>query len=199
MQLWTKKAFVWINNNIFKEGTIMARSQLLLALFISLALGLFQSVHATTVIYDVTNISGNRWENTYTVANDTLSIDIEEFTIFFTVGDFENLAVGSAPANWDPLVIQPDTVFPDDGFYDALALSAGIAPGSSLGGFSVQFDYLGTGTPGSQLFEIINPDTFESLDSGFTQAVPLPAAVWLFISGLIGLIGMGRTRSRPSC
>jgi hypothetical protein len=148
--------------------------------------------HATTVIYDATNISGNTWEYTYIIKNDMLSLDIEEFTIWFDVDLYENLTVGSTPADWDPLIIEPDTTVPpdgDDGFYDALSLVSGIAPGSSLGGFNLQFDYLGAGTPGDQFFEIIDSDNFATIDDGFTQSavVPLPTAVWLFVSGLLGL------------
>ena len=136
-------------------------------------------LHATTVTYDVT--------------------DIEEFTIWFDMDLFENLGVAVAPAGWDPLIIEPDPDIPpagDDGFYDALALVAGIAPSVSLAGFSVQFDYLGIGTPGDQFFEIINPTTFSTLDDGFTQSavVPIPAAIWLFGSGLVGLLAPGVLR-----
>jgi hypothetical protein len=150
------------------------------------------SSNATTVTYDVTNIAGNTWEYTYTVNNDTLSVDIEEFTIWFDVDLYENLAVGTTPADWDPLVVEPDPAVPpngDDGFYDALALVSGIAPDGSLGGFSVQFDYLGSGSPGNQFFEIINPNSFATIDDGYTQIalVPIPAAFWLFASGFAGL------------
>ena len=34
---------------------------------------------------------------------------------------------------------------------------------------------------------------------GTVQAVPLPAAVWLFGSGLLGLLGITGTRNRPKC
>jgi hypothetical protein len=120
--------------------------------------------HATSVSFDVTHIAGNTWEDTYTVANDMLAVDIEELTVFFDVGLFENLSMPAAPADWDPLVIQSDPGLPDDGFYDALALVAGIAPGDSLGGFSVRFDFLGGGTLGSQPFDIVDPFTFAALD-----------------------------------
>jgi hypothetical protein len=106
--------------------------------------------YATSVTYDVQNLGGTTWEYTYTVANDTLGVDIEEFTIWFELGLYENLVATATPADWDPLAIDPDPGIPDDGFYDALALVAGITPGGSLGGFSVSFDFLGAGTPGSQ-------------------------------------------------
>lgn len=153
---------------------------------------------ATTVFFDVTNINGNTWEYTYNITNDTLRFDIEEFTIFFDPRFYENLNVTSTPINWDSLVIQPDLNIPDDGFYDAQALVAGISPEASFNGFGVQFDYLGTGAPSQQLFNIVDPNTFALLDFGMTQAVvvPLPAAMWLFGSGALSLFGLSRYRYR---
>ncbi len=147
---------------------------------------------ATTVSFTVNNLGGTNWEYNYSVSNDTLTSDIEEFTVFFDVALYQNLTLVAAPSGWDPLVIQPDPAIPDDGFYDALALSGGIIPTGSLGGFKVSFDYLGVGTPGSQAFDVIDPVTFATLDSGFTQAaaVPVPAAGGLFLGGITLLMSL---------
>jgi len=150
------------------------------------------TTHATTVSYSVASLGGNAWEYSYNVANDSLSNSIEEFSIFFGVNLFNNLQSPQAPATWDPIVIQPDPVLSDDGYYDALNTVIGIAPGETLAGFTVRFDYLGIGTPGSQFFEIIDPTTFSTLDSGMTTVVPLPAAVWLFGTGIFSLFFVGR-------
>ncbi len=142
---------------------------------------------ATTITFDVNNVSATTWEYNYTVINDTLSSSLEEFTVFFDPGLYKNLSVATSPTGWDPLAIQPDAALPDDGFYDALALSGGIAPADAVGGFTVQFDFLGAGKPSSQRFDVVDPVTFTTRDSGITQrvsAVPLPAAAGLFLSGL---------------
>jgi hypothetical protein len=83
---------------------------------------------------------------------------------------------------------------PDDGFYDALVLDllAAIAPGDTLSGFSVEFDFLGSGTPGSQAFQFLT-SSLELLDSGFTQravvtSVPEPGSLGLLAAGLAALI-----------
>jgi len=152
------------------------------------------SAHASTITTESSNIFGNTWENTYTISNDTLATNIDEFTIFFDVNLYKNLALIAAPVNWDPLVIQPDPALPDDGFFDALALGTGIVPGDVLGGFIVQFDYLGAGYPrNSQLFDIIDPLTFAVVSSGTTvvTGIPLPAAIWLFGTGIFSLAGIG--------
>lgn len=180
-----------INKSYFLSAVVA------LLMFLATYLGSSQLSYATTIKYDVSLVSGNTWEYTYTVGNDTLGVDIEEFTVFFDVDLYENLVATTTPANWDPIAIQPDPSLPvpDDGFYDALALVVGIVPGASLGGFGVQFDYLGVGTPGNQLFEVIDPDTFATLDSGSTQLIPLPASIWLFGSGMLGLFYQLRRHS----
>jgi hypothetical protein len=76
-----------------------------------------------------------------------------------------------------------------------LALSGGIASGGTLGGFQVQFDFLGAGAPGSQAFTVVDPFTFDNLEGGLTVAttvIPLPAAAWLFVGGLSILVGFGK-------
>lgn len=154
--------------------------------------------HATTISYNLTNLGGGTWEYLYTVSNDTLSSDIEEFTIYLPYSMYDNLNVTSPVADWDELTVNPQLILgvPEDGFYDALSLVSGIAPGSAMGGFSVSFDWLGSGTPGSQNFEIIDPLTFDVLDSGVTTSasstVPEPGTLMLLGSGVIGILGFRR-------
>ena len=150
------------------------------------------NVSATTITFDLSNSSGNTWTANYSIINDTLAGPIEEFTIFFDLGLYENINSVSTPANWDPIAIQPDVGIPDDGFYDALALISGIANGATLSGFIVSFDWLGVDSPISQYFEIVDPFTFDVLDSGQTQisqlvSVAEPGSISLLIAGLFGL------------
>ena len=147
------------------------------------------------VSYEAADLGGGQWEYIYAVSNFTLPAPIEEFTIWFELGRFAQLAVmseGPVTAQWDELVVQPDPILTDDGFYDALATGAGIAPGASFAGFTVRFDWLDEGEPGAQLFEIIDPDTFETIYSG--QTVPEPTALSLLVLGL-ALTGTRRKRT----
>ncbi|WDE07247.1 hypothetical protein SG34_010355 [Thalassomonas viridans] len=153
------------------------------------------STHATLITSDLVQLDANTWQSTYKVTNDTLPFDIEEFSIYFDFSLFENLVATGAPPDWDPLVIQPDIGLPDDGFYDALALAAGVIPGGMLSGFMIEFDYLGLDLPPAMPFDILDPFTFDILDSGevtFTSItqlpVPAPAPLGLLALGLIGLI-----------
>ncbi|NNF15749.1 MAG: hypothetical protein HKN70_03325, partial [Gammaproteobacteria bacterium] len=108
---------------------------------------------ATMMDFTATSLGGDTWRYDYSVTNDTLGVDIDEFTIYFDHNFYANLStVADAPPGWDSIVIQPDPGLPDDGFYDSLALIAGIAPGETLSGFSVTVDYFGAGLPGAQFW-----------------------------------------------
>lgn len=150
------------------------------------------SASATIITTDLTSLSGNTWQAEYTISNDALVSPIDQFTIWFDLGFYENVSVVSTPTDWDPLVIQPDASIPDDGFYDVLALGAGISSGDLLAGFTVSFDWLGGATPMSQLFEIIDPSTFTAIDSGQTSlvvaSVSEPSIIALLALGLVGLV-----------
>lgn len=138
-----------------------------------------------SIVYEAVELGGGQWEYTYEVSNNSLPVAIEEFTIWFELGSFAQLAVTTPdpPAgDWDELVVQPDPVLTDDGFYDALALSAGIAPGETVADFSVSFGWLGSGQPGAQLFEIIDPETFEPIYSGLTTPEPTTLAMLIAAS-----------------
>lgn len=151
-------------------------------------LALTSFAHATTIDFTPTEVSGNAWRYDYTVINDSLPTSIQEVTLFFSVGQYSNLQVSASPVGWNSLVAQPDANLPADGFYDSVALAGGIAPGTTLSGFSATFNWLGTGTPGPQVFNIVDPNTFQTLDAGSTvSAVPLPSALMLFACGILGL------------
>jgi hypothetical protein len=159
-----------------------------------LALWLAAPAHAATVFYEATPLGGTAWRYDYAVANDGLGEALREFTVYFALGEYANLAVAGTPADWDALVAQPDADLPDDGFYDALALGAGIAPDGGLDGFSVTFDWLGAGAPGAQPFEVVDPETYATLVSGTTAQIPLPGAAWLLGAALAA--AATRVRSR---
>jgi len=165
------------------------------ALLAALAIGTATDANATLIEYELTNLSGNRWEYAYTVTNDSLGSVLEELTIYFDVTLFENLAVTESPPGWDSLVIQPDSGLPADGLFDSLATLGRLAPAGTQSGFRVAFDFLGTGTPGAQPFEIVEPATFDVLDSGQTTAIPEPSLAWLLVAGAFALV-LRRTHRR---
>ncbi len=137
--------------------------------------------------------SGERWEYTYDVYNLDLAVGIEEFTVWFDFGLYDNLVVTTpeTPPEWDQIVWQVEPVLEDPGGYDTVATNLNIAEGISLSGFSVSFDWLGAGEPGSQYYEIINPVTFATIEDGYT----VPEPVTLLLLGFGGLVLLGRRRA----
>ncbi len=143
----------------------------------------------TQIVYKTSDLGSGRWQYTYDVTNISLTETIEEFTIWFDFGLYENLAIETPdpPAsNWNEIVLQPEMVLQDDGAYDAKALGLGIGIGHIVTGFSASFNWLGDGVmPGSQFYEIINPTTYETIDSGWT--IPEPATLLLLALGGLAL------------
>jgi hypothetical protein len=173
-----------------------------LKFFSSLLLLISINAHASTINYIATDLGGGNWQYDYTVINDSPSNPLFEFTIDFDRTLYENLVAISTPSDWDGLVVQSGSFMDiNNGYYDALSLSStGLGQSDSAGLFSVQFDWLGSSTPAAQAFVIVDPNTFATLDDGFTtlapSTIPLPAAAPLLLSGLGLLAGLSRLRRR---
>ncbi len=138
------------------------------------------STPKTEIQYETTNLGSGKWQYTYDVRNISLTEEIKEFTIWFGIGSYDNLTITTLdpPAsNWDELVWQPEPFLGDDGGYDAQAKGLNIGVGENVQGFAVSFDWLGTGNPGSQYYEIIDPMDFHTIESGYT--VPEPGTLLL--------------------
>ena len=145
----------------------------------------------TEIAYEAVNLGGERWQYNYTVSNIGLAVAgqpaaIKEFTIWFDNALYENPEILTPPplaGAWDEILLPPEPALGDPGAYDALAeaWNPGIGTGETAAGFSVAFDWLGTGRPGRQYYQIIDRDTFETLEDGFT--IPEPAMIFLFSFG----------------
>jgi MYXO-CTERM domain-containing protein len=141
-------------------------------------------------------VAGNHWFADFVVTGDGSPSVIKDFTIYFPDTSFASLALNSSPANWDSLIVQPDTALKSPGFLDSLALGSGIATGASLGGFEVAFNYLGAGTPPALRFDV-NDANFQPVFSGVTvAAVPEPEMAWLMLLGLGAIAGRRIRRQR---
>ena len=138
---------------------------------------------------------------------DSFSVDI--------VGDFTELAGGTIDLGFDSAVVQVDSVVIDP-FWDFFPDGGGPAVGNVWPdiGFDVFANDPATGTftiatinltalaLGSSSLVILGTSEFFStialLDptriDGTVNVVPVPAAVWLFGSGLLGLVGVARKK-----
>ncbi len=146
------------------------------------------SVHAVVIEFTLDDLGSGAYQYNYTVTNDELTAGVGLFDVFFEFGLYENLLVTSSPPDWDTIIFLPDSIL-GDGAFDSLALGSVLALGETLSGFSVSFDWLGAGTPGSQFFEVVDPFTFDFLADGSTtlaEAVPAPVGPGLLLIGLVG-------------
>jgi hypothetical protein len=147
--------------------------------------------NSTAIKYTLDNLGGSLFQYNYTLVNDTLGFDVDQFSVYFDLGLYENLSVSASPSLWDSLVIQPDSTVPADGFFDTVSLGPVVVPGDSLGGFSVSFEWLGGATgPGDQNFELFDAG-FNVIDSGRTMdgraSMPVPASLSLLALGMVGV------------
>jgi hypothetical protein len=162
--------------------------------------------YAIAIQYDLDSLGGNNYQYIYSVTNDG-SLDgheLELFDILFSPDLYLESSltiVTPSPLSlqWDELILASGIGTP--AAYDALALSGGIGVGETISGFTVEFQWLGTGTPGGQPFEVFAPDTFTLLETGLTtEATIIPEApsLWIIAVGLVGLIGMRQRRGGAS-
>lgn len=158
----------------------------------------------TLIMYEASNLGSDRWQYEYTVTNNSFTEGISEFTIWFDYDFYDNLVIETMDTSsgiWDEIVSQPLYISPFDpfdGMYDALALDESIAVGQTVSGFTVSFDWLGTGNPMSQDYEIINPETFETIGQGSTLTdaivIPAPGAFILCVIG-VSIINLRKNKS----
>ncbi|HME44008.1 MAG TPA: hypothetical protein VKF36_13035 [Syntrophorhabdales bacterium] len=185
------------------------------------------------ILYSLEPLGGNQYEYDYTVYNNTLNNTtmangkmyegVLWFNVYFPVitnaagqyvgSNYSNLqAVGPMPAGWQigtGGINQPGTpsfsgyfgIYGPTG--DANGSYAPIGPGQSLGVFYVTFTYSGSGTPGSQAFQVIDlsatdPVTHfpEVLYPGTTEPdpVPLPPSVYMLGASLVALAFVRKKR-----
>lgn len=176
-----------------------------LSLALGLAAFLSTAAQAAAVSASYSLVSGNTWQASFSFSNGAGDEAAPGLTVFFDHGLYANLGNAVAPAGWGPLVIQPDAVL-GAGFFDAYAddeLAGALQPGQTLGGFSVQFDYFGGGTPGTLAYEFyrLNENgVLISLQTGTTTTVPAgtelpePTTLWLGAAAVAALLGSSRRR-----
>jgi hypothetical protein len=123
----------------------------------------------------LTPLGGNVYRYVYSITNNGAagSAAVKLFDVLFDTSLYTSLQIVT-PANlqgqWsEKLLAAVPPSIPTT--YDALALLGGVAPGTTVGGFAVQFTWLGSGLPGSQPVQIFDPTSFAQLQSAQTVVV----------------------------
>lgn len=177
---------------------------LLSALFFAGLASVSGSSLAITINYTATDLPDpvagtDRWQYAYTVSAGGF-VPFGGLNLLFNPALYAGLAVTSEPDATDwmtpSLVIDPDPLLPADGLVTLTALNA-----VDTASFVVDFDWLGTGSPGAQAFEVFD-DFFTIVNTGQTLAtgsvidVPEPSTLLLLFGG--GLAASRRRDRAPS-
>ncbi|MGA1876049.1 MAG: hypothetical protein ACMUIA_10615 [bacterium] len=126
---------------------------------------------ALSIAYELFEIGDGTWKYAYTVHNYSFSKDYG-FTIYFDYGLYEDIISFDHGDDWDILTWDPRIYlgYEESGAYDALALTD---EASLMDPFTVQFNWLGAGIPGSQFYSIYESNTWTELDTGITFTTPI--------------------------
>jgi hypothetical protein len=158
---------------------------------LAIAMSISGRVGAVTITYQATDLADavagqDLWRYTYTVSGSFVLSG--GFNILFDPGLYSNLQDPPPAVNgdWMVLITQPDTVLGADGIYSATVIGA---PPSLADVFSVEFIWLGSGSPGSQPFEAFD-DTFQKIQDGRT-ALPGQPGTPAPLPGTLALLGIG--------
>lgn len=151
------------------------------------------TANAAHVDADLTWVGGHTWDASFTISADP-GQTVEAFSIYFDWTQVSNILVWASSADWDSIAIQADALLASDGYYDALALAAGISDPKALGGFIARFDWADAAGPSMLRFTINDPLTFVALESGTVAltsgggggtSVPEPTSGLLVALGLL--------------
>jgi hypothetical protein len=197
-----------------KPAQILKTAASLVTLTAALWTGTAQAI---LIEYELADLGSNKYRYEYTVTNNgTLlgAAPVEAFLIAFDETlyketSLQHVTPGALSTQWyEEILGSVPAISPADYSADASGnLLQAIANGTSLGKFMVEFEWMGSGLPGSQPFEIYDLDNTDPVnlplllvESGQTQLrqvgpeqVPEPAVLALF--GM-GFLVMNMTRRR---
>ena len=152
-----------------------------------------------------------RYQYIYTVTNVSLATPVSWFSVDFDPAFYDEsslLVTSFGLGNWTEQILASVPGLPTQ--YDAYkTIGAPLGIGDSETGFTIQFTWLGTGTPGSQAFTVYDPGTLNVLNTGLTtlvgappppppSGVPEPSSLALVLFALGGTVAVGRHSRRRS-
>lgn len=160
------------------------------ALLFSLLCLVSAASQATTIHYSLNPLGGNRYSYDYTITA-TPDAPLASFNIYFPFDEYANLAPGNLPPGWLAMLSQPDPAWYMNGIFSAESTNGPIPVNVPLAGFSIAFDWIGSGLPARQGYDF-NDGTGNTWIGGTVQ-VPEPGSLALS-AWMLGLIGYRRRR-----
>ena len=127
--------------------------------------------------YELTALAApGRYEYRYTLTNVSLATPLSLFSVDFDTALYNESSLtitSTGLGEWSEQIL--GSVLANPAQYDSYkTVGAGLNTGDTETGFTVEFDWLGVGTPGNQAFTIYDPATLNVLDTGLTSAVVAP-------------------------
>lgn len=118
--------------------------------------------------YSLFYLGGEEYQYDYSIYNNGSlgsGVALQLFDLYFDPALYTVLSSATS-SQWSGQVFPAGGGLPAD--FDVLAVNGGTAPQSTATGFSVDFDWLGQGLPGSQPFTVSDPNSFATIQSGNT-------------------------------
>jgi hypothetical protein len=150
---------------------------------------------ASTLSASVVPLGGQQYRFVYTLRNDGSlgAAAIRSFDIAFPTAKIS--AFSAVPGfGASALPVLGDDLFVVD------ATGTGLVPNASLT-FSVDFRWNGSGSPGTQAYDIYDSSNFSVLETGvttFVPMVPLPPSLPVVLAIVLAGLGVHVSRRKPS-
>jgi hypothetical protein len=156
---------------------------------------------AIEVDFATVSLGGNNYRYEYLIRNDgslgpgtaIQLIDLSFDPALFEESTLTSVSAPSLAADWTQsfLASAPGV----SAAFDLYTAGPGIAVGGQLGGFAVEFHWLGSGAPGGQAFDVYDPGSFALLGQGMTTPVPEPETWAMMAIGAL-MIGLRRRQRK---
>lgn len=152
---------------------------------------------AVQITYTLASLGADNYRYGYVVTNDSAQdaspvqwFDLQFDTAFYGESSLTIITAPGTLLEWHQEVFNSAPGVPAT--VDVSTTGGGVAAGQSLGGFAVEFRWIGAGVPGSQAFDVFDPVSFGVLLSGSTVlAIPEPGSALLL---LVGIVAVGARR-----